>query len=178
MTIYERTLARMSRRELMKLAWILGAAAIAPPILTRRAFAKPIFDAYPFPLGVASGDPVPDGVVLWTRLAPKPLEGGGMPMVNVDVDWEVARDPRFASVVRKGTSVARPELGHSVHAEVAGLEPGREYWYRFHAGDETSQIGRTKTAPPAGAAVDRLRFAVCGCNHYEDGFFTAFRRIA
>jgi len=178
MTIYERTLARMSRRELMKLAWILGAAAIAPPILTRRAFAKPIFDAYPFPLGVASGDPVPDGVVLWTRLAPKPLEGGGMPMVNVDVDWEVARDPRFASVVRKGTSVARPELGHSVHAEVAGLEPGREYWYRFHACDETSQIGRTKTAPPAGAAVDRLRFAVCGCNHYEDGFFTAFRRIA
>jgi alkaline phosphatase D len=178
MTIYDRTIARMSRRELMKLAWILGAAAVAPPMLTRRAFAKPIFDAYPFSLGVASGDPLPDGVVLWTRLAPKPLEGGGMPMVSVDVDWEVARDARFTAVVQKGTSVARPELGHSVHVEVGGLEPGREYWYRFHAGDETSQTGRTKTAPPDGAGVDRLRFAVCGCNHYEDGFFTAFRRIA
>src|SRR5256885_5622272 len=138
MPIYDRTLARMSRRELMKLAWMLGAAAIAPPILPRRAFAKPIFDAYPFSLGVASGDPLPGGVVLWTRLAPKPLEGGGMPMVTVDVDWEVARDACFASVVQKGTSVARPELGHSVHVEVAGLEPGPEDWHRFHAGDETS----------------------------------------
>src|SRR5882672_1224626 len=178
MPIYDRTLARMSRRELMKLAWILGAAAVAPPILTRRAFAKPIFDAYPFSLGVASGDPLPDGVVLWTRLAPKALEGGGMPMVNVDVDWEIARDARFNAIAQKGTAIARPELGHSVHVEVSGLEPGREYWYRFHAGDEVSRTGRTKTAPPAGSAVDRLRFAVCGCNHYEMGYFTAFRRIA
>jgi len=178
MPIYDRTLARMSRRELMKLAWMLGAAAVAPPILTRRAFAKPIFDAYPFSLGVASGDPLPDGVVLWTRLAPKALEGGGMPMVNVDVDWEIARDARFNAIAQKGTAIARPELGHSVHVEVSGLEPGREYWYRFHAGDEVSRTGRTKTAPPAGSAVDRLRFAVCGCNHYEMGYFTAFRRIA
>src|SRR5689334_6038742 len=117
MTIYGRTLARMSRRVLMKLAWLLGAAAVAPPILTRRNLAKPIFDAYPFSLGIASGDPVADGVVLWTRLAPGPLEGGGMPMVNVEVDWEIARDPRFASSAQKGTSLARPELGHSVHVE-------------------------------------------------------------
>ena len=178
MTLYDRTLARMSRRELLKLASMLGAAAVAPAILTRRVLAKPIFDAYPFSLGIASGDPAPDGVVLWTRLAPKPLDGGGMPMVNVEVDWEIARDARFQTVTQKGTSLARPELGHSVHVEVAGLEPGRDYFYRFHAGDETSQVGRTKTAPAAGASVDRLRFAVCGCNHYEDGFFTAFRRIA
>src|SRR5882672_10075754 len=178
MPIYDRTLARMSRRELMKLAWMLGAAAVAPPILTRRAFAKPIFDAYPFSLGVASGDPLPDGVVLWTRLAPKPLEGGGMPMTNIDVDWEIACDARFTSIARKGTAIARPELGHSVHVEVSGLEPGREYWYRFHAGDEVSRTGRTKTAPPAGSAVDRVRFAVCGCSHYEMGYFTAFRRLA
>ena len=178
MTIYDRTLARMSRRELMKLGWLLGAAAIAPPVLTRRVFAKPVFDAYPFSLGVASGDPLPDGIVLWTRLAPKPLEGGGMPAASVEVDWEIARDARFQAIAQKGTSLARPELGHSVHVEVGGLEPGREYWYRFRAGDEISQIGRTRTAPPAGAAVDRLRFAVCGCNHYETGYFTAFRRIA
>jgi alkaline phosphatase D len=173
-----RALAGMSRRDLLKLASSLGAAALAPSILTRRVMAKPIFDAYPFALGVASGDPVPDGVVLWTRLAPKPLEGGGMPMVNVEVDWEVARDGRFTSIVQQGTSIARPELGHSVHVEVAGLEPGRDYWYRFRAGDEVSQVGRTKTAPAAGVPVDRLRFAVCGCNHYEDGYFTAFRRMS
>ena len=178
MPIYDRTLARMSRRELMKLAWMLGAAAVAPPIVTRRVLAQPIFDAYPFTLGVASGDPLPDGVVLWTRLAPRPFEGGGMPMTNVAVDWEVARDARFQGVAQKGTAIARPELGHSVHVEVNGLEPGREYWYRFRCGDEVSRSGRTKTAPAAGVNVDRLRFAVCGCNHYEMGYFTAFRRIA
>ena len=101
-----------------------------------------------------------------------------MPMNIVDVDWEIARDARFQNIVQQGTALARPELGHSVHVEVAGLEPAREYWYRFRAGDEVSQIGRTRTAPPAGAPVDRLRFAVCGCQHYEDGYFTAFRRIA
>jgi len=178
MTLYDRTLASMSRRELMKLAWMLGAAAVAPPILTRRVLAKPVFESYPFSLGVASGDPLPDGVVLWTRLAPRPLEGGSMPMSAVDVDWEISTDDRFRAIVKKGTTLARPELAHSVHAEVAGLQPGREYWYRFRAGSEVSQVGRTKTAPAAGGAVDRLRFAVCGCNHYEDGHFTAFRRIA
>src|SRR5687768_16026095 len=134
--------------------------------------------AYPFTLGVASGDPLPDGVVLWTRLAPDPLEGGGMPMANVDVTWEIAEDRQFRAVAQQGHAVSRPELGHSVHVEVNGLRPGREYWYRFRAGDEVSQVGRTKTAPPAGAAVDRLRFGVCGCNHYETGYFTGLRRIA
>jgi alkaline phosphatase D len=177
MTLYDRTIARFSRRELMKIAWMLGAASVAPPILTR-VLGKPIFEAYPFSLGVASGDPLPDGVVLWTRLAPKPLEGGGMPMVNVEVDWEVARDPGFTSIAQRGKALARPELGHSVHVDVSGLEPAREYWYRFRAGDEMSRTGRTKTAPPAGAPVDRLRFAVCGCSHYEQGYFTAFRRLA
>src|SRR5436305_208974 len=145
MTLYNRTLAGFSRRELLKIACYLGAGAVGAPLATRRALAKPIFDSYPFTVGVASGDPLPDGVVLRTRLAPNPLEGGGMPMADV---------------------------------EVAGLEPARDYWYRFRAGDEVSRTGRTKTAPPAGAAVDRIRFAVCGCNNYEQGWFTAFRRIA
>src|SRR5262252_2546367 len=178
MTLYDRTLARLSRRELLKIAWYLGAGAVAAPLTARCTLAKPIFDAYPFALGVASGDPAPDGVVLWTRLAPAPLEGGGMPMADVEVDWEIARDARFQSIAQRGTAIARPEIGHSVHVEVEGLEPSRDYWYRFRAGDEVSRVGRTKTAPPAGAAVDRLRFAVCGCNNYEQGWFTAFRRIA
>ena len=175
---YDRALARLSRRDLMKVIGVLGAGAVVSPLVGRRLLADPMFDAYPFSMGVASGDPLPDGVVLWTRLAPKPLAGGGMPMANVKVGWEVGRDAAFKTIVQKGTEIARPELGHSVHVEVAGLEPGRDYWYRFHAGDEVSQTGRTKTAPPAGAPVDRLRFAVCGCNNYEDGYFTAFRRMA
>jgi alkaline phosphatase D len=178
MTPYTRTLAGFSRRELLKIAWYLGAGAVAVPLSTGRARAKPIFDAYPFTLGVASGDPAPDGIVLWTRLAPAPLDGGGMPMADVDVDWEIARDARFQAIVQRGTAIARPEIGHSVHVEVSGLEASHEYWYRFRAGDETSRTGRTRTAPAAGAAVDRLRFAVCGCNNYEQGWFTAFRRIA
>ena len=121
----------MSRRELLNVAWKLGLAAVLQPAIATRTFAQPLFRNYPFPLGVASGDPVPDGVVLWTRLAPEPLAGGGMPMANVDVAWEVARDRAFSSMVTKGTVVARPELGHSVHVEISGLEPAQEYFYRF-----------------------------------------------
>jgi alkaline phosphatase D len=175
---YERALARLSRRELLKIAWLLGVGAVARPVTTRGYQGTPLFNAYPFSLGVASGDPLPGGIVLWTRLAPQPLEGGGMPMVGVPVQWEIARDSGFRSIAQKGEALARPELAHSVHVEVTGLEPGREYWYRFRAGNESSQVGRTKTAPPEGADVDRLHFAVCGCSHYETGFFTGYRRIA
>ena len=108
---------------------------------------------YPFTLGIASGDPLPDGVVLWTRLAPDPMAGGGMGPQRVAVRWEVARDEAFSLIVRSGSTVATPELAHSVHADVRGLEPGRPYWYRFIAGDEVSPVGRTFTAP-AGSLVD------------------------
>ena len=175
---YDRTLSRLSRRELLNIAWQLGAAAILQPLTSVTAFAQPAFRNYPFSLGVASGDPWADSVVLWTRLAPEPLAGGGMPTANVEVGWEVAADRAFRTVVRSGTAVARPELGHSVHVEAGGLSPAREYWYRFRCGSEVSQVGRTKTAPAAGAAVDRLRFGVCGCGHYETGYFTAYGHVA
>ncbi len=175
---YDRALSRMTRRELLNVAWKLGLAAVLQPMASSRAFAQPIFRSYPFALGVASGEPSPDGVVLWTRLAPEPLAGGGMPMANVEVSWELAQDRAFTMPTAKGVAVARPELGHSVRVEPNGLAPGREYFYRFRVGREVSPIGRTKTAPAAGAEVDRLRFAVCGCSHYEAGYFTAYRRIA
>jgi alkaline phosphatase D len=175
---YDRAVSRLSRRDLLKIAGTIGLSAIGRPARAQGTVGRPIFRDYPFTLGVASGDPLPDGIVLWTRLAPDPLEGGGMPMANVDVTWEIAEDRQFRAVAQQGNAVARPELGHSVHVEVNGLRPGREYWYRFRAGDEVSHVGRTKTAPPAGAAVDRLRFGVCGCNHYETGYFTGLRRIA
>ena len=175
--LYERTLERLSRRELLELAWFLGVGVVRPGAASGGQ-APAFFNAYPITLGVASGDPSPDGVVLWTRLAPRPLEGGGMPMMPVPVQWEVGREANFRTIAQKGETLARPELGHSVHVEVSGLEPGRDYWYRFRAGNEVSQTGRTRTAPAAGAAVDRLTFGVCGCSHYETGYFTGYRRIA
>jgi alkaline phosphatase D len=166
-----------SRRDLLYLIGAAGATSMLP-LLRGRLLAQAAFQSYPFTLGVASGEPLPDGVVLWTRLAPRPFEGGGMPMANAEVAWELAHDSGFKSIALKGTAIARPELGHSVHVELGGLEPGREYFYRFHAGQDVSQVGRTKTAPAAGASVDQLRFAVCGCSQYEVGYFTAYRRIA
>ncbi len=138
--------------------------------------ASPTFGANPFALGVASGDPLPNGVVLWTRLAPSPL--GGMDPVPYDVRWEVARDEAFAEVVQTGVAVAAPTLGHSVHVDVTGLDPASVYHYRFLVGGEESPVGRTRTAPAAGAAVDRLRFALASCSHWEHGYFTAYRDIA
>ena len=145
----------------------------------RQALADPVFAEYPFQLGIAAGDPAPDGFVIWTRLAPRPLEiGHGMPSAPVPVRWEIATDRGFANVAQRGEAIARPELGHAVHVEVAGLEPGREYFYRFTAGTERTPSGRAKTAPPAGSAVAQVRFGVLGCQAYEHGFYTAHRKAA
>ncbi len=132
----------------------------------------------PFTLGVASGDPLPDGVVLWTRLAPDPLAGGGMGSAPVDVEWLVARDDGMKDVVRSGTSSAIAELAHSVHVEVAGLDPDRVYWYRFRAGGVESPIGRTRTTPVAGASPSALRFAFASCQNYVQGYYTAHANLA
>jgi alkaline phosphatase D len=166
--------AHLSRRRLLEAASTLAAATFAIPFASRVVRGQPRFAAYPFSLGVASGDPVADGFVLWTRLAPDPLNGGGMPREAVPVRWEVARDARFLDIVRRGETLAAPELGHSVHVDVTGLEPDRWYHYRFIAGGEVSPIGRTRTFPPIGAPANRLRFAFASCQHYGQGFFTAY----
>jgi len=134
--------------------------------------------ASPFTLGIASGDPTPDGVVLWTRLALDPLNGGGMPPSPVDVTWQIARDERMRDVVQRGTIAARPEWAHSVHVEVDGLDPDRWYWYQFRAGGAESLVGRTRTFPRPGARVDRMRFAFTSCQHFEQGLFTAHGHLA
>ncbi|MGC3966829.1 MAG: alkaline phosphatase D family protein [Pirellulales bacterium] len=133
---------------------------------------------YPFKLGVASGDPSPDGFVIWTRLAPKPLEGGGMLTENVEVRWQVADDEKFAKIVAEGKAVATPELAHAVHVEVPGLEPNRWYFYRFEGAKELSPIGRARTAPRPENQPERLRFAFASCQHYESGLFTAYKHMA
>jgi alkaline phosphatase D len=101
-----------------------------------------------------------------------------MPTVPVPVEWEIADDPAMRQVVRRGTVNAEPEFAHSVHVECNGLEPGRDYWYRFIAGGEASLTGRTRTAPAGGASVERLRFGYCSCSNYELGYFSAYRHLA
>ncbi|WP_248959062.1 alkaline phosphatase D family protein [Sphaerisporangium perillae] len=135
----------------------------------------------PFTLGIASGDPAADGFVLWTRLAPDPLapDGhGGMPARDAEVGWQVATDERFRQVVRTGTATARPGSAHAVHVELQGLEPGREYFYRFRAGGHLSPAGRTRTAPAPGTTPASFTFAAVSCAQYEHGYYTAYRRMA
>lgn len=134
----------------------------------------PRFDSDPFTLGVASGEPAPDGMVLWTRLAPKPLEGGGLPPEIYEVAWEIASDDSMRNIVQRGTELATPQLGHSVHVEVHGLQPDRWYWYRFTCGEARSPLGKTRTTPSMDAVPDRLRFAFASCQSYEQGLFTAY----
>jgi alkaline phosphatase D len=139
---------------------------------------NPSFASDPFTLGVASGEPAADGVVLWTRLAPKPTEGGGLPLETFDVAWEVASDDAMKNIVQKGKSLATPQLGHTVHVEVQGLEPDRPYWYRFSSGDAQTKIARTRTAPAADATPEKLKFAFASCQHWEAGLFTAYEHMA
>ncbi|HWP19071.1 MAG TPA: alkaline phosphatase D family protein [Burkholderiaceae bacterium] len=147
--------------------------------LARKPVERPRWSHEPFTLGVASGMPRPGSVVLWTRLAPRPLDRDwGMTPEAHALHWEVAEDEGFARVVRRGQTLARPEHAHSVHVEVTGLQPGRVYHYRFRSGDVWSPAGRTRTAPPEDAEVDRLRFALASCQHYEQGHYVAHREIA
>lgn len=158
-----------------------GSALSAVPFLGERSSlrAKPVFAGNPFTLGVASGEPNETGFVIWTKLAPKPLEvAGGLPAEMYDVTWEVATDDKIADVVKRGTTTATPQLGHSVHVEVDGLKPDRWYFYRFRCGDAESPVGRTRTFPEATAKPSQLKFAFASCQHYEQGLFTAYEHMA
>lgn len=140
---------------------------------------KPKLADSPFQLGIASGDPTPDGIVLWTRLAPHPLQpDGGMAPNSVEVAWEIAEDDAMRRVVRRGTATATPDLAHSVHAEVNGLAPDRWYWYRFRACDVESPIGRTRTMPALDSSPDQLKFAFASCQNFEAGWYTAYKHMA
>ncbi|HYO82871.1 MAG TPA: PhoD-like phosphatase N-terminal domain-containing protein, partial [Bryobacteraceae bacterium] len=137
----------MTRDEQQRRAFLAATGKYLSLTFASRAlsFSAPRLTKDPFTLGVASGDPWPDGVLLWTRLAPEPLAGGGMPGEDVEVDWIVAADEQLKRVVKRGRTVARPEHAHSVHAEVRGLEPARWYWYQFRVGSHVSPVGRTRT---------------------------------
>jgi len=171
--------SRITRRTFVTGAASFAAAALFSTRALGAITTRPTFSAYPFQLGIASGDPAADGFVLWTRLAPKPLEeGGGMTHNSVEVAWQVAEDEGLSRIVDRGTAIATAPWAHSVHVEVAGLKPDRWYWYRFKAGSETSPIGRTRTLPAAGMTPERLRFAFASCQHYEPGYFTAYEHMS
>lgn len=132
----------------------------------------------PFKLGVASGDPLPKGVVLWTKLATNPLAaGGGMAPETVPVSWEVSRDKSFRKIIKRGREQAAPALGHSVHVEVEGLKPNTTYYYRFKTATATSPVGRTKTAPKRKAKVKEVKFAFLSCQSFPNGYYTAYEHL-
>ena len=171
-----------SRRTFLVTAGLVAGAVTVPSRAAAHAAPRSrSLPADPFTLGVASGDPDHDGFVLWTRLALQPLaeDGlGGMPSRTLPVRWEVATDERFRHIVRRGTAVARPEAAHSVHVELNGLQPGRDYWYRFRVERYISPVGRTRTAPRPGTFGPALTMAFASCSNYEHGYFTAYRRLA
>lgn len=165
---------RTGRRSLL-----IGTGTIAGSIMMHSWINRVAISAEaPFTLGIASGDPLPDSVVLWTRLATDPLKGGEMPQRRIPVQWQVATDEKMREVVKQGTAIAVPELAHSVHVEVNGLESARWYWYQFKVGSALSPVGRTRTAPAMGDQVKQLRFAFASCQHYEWGYYSAFQDMA
>ena len=159
----------MQRRRLLH-----GAAAlIAAPVLLRNARAA---DTPRFGLGIASGQPRADSVVLWTMLT-----GAGLPE-RATVEWELAEDEAFTRIVAKGEESAELAWAHSMHAEPAGLAPARWYWYRFHALGQQSAVGRTRTAPAPDAAADgdaaSFDFVIASCQRYDVGHYVAWHHIA
>lgn len=167
--------ALISRRRFVQRAAAVSTLALLP---VGRLAAQVRFSSYPFKLGVSCGDPSPSGFVLWTRLAPEPLEPEQLGAVTFEVDWEVAEDPAFARIAKTGRSFAPAHLAHSVHAEVEGLQPGHEYFYRFRLGSYESPPGRALTSPAPGTSPASLRVVATSCAHLEQGFFASYHYMA
>jgi alkaline phosphatase D len=179
---------RLTSRHFSRRRFVAGAAltAIAAPIaapsLIRTAAAQSWRAGNPFSLGVASGAPRAGAFVLWTRLAPEPLSSnpgtpGGMSGADVALRYEIASDPGMTKIVRRGSASAEQAFAYSVHLDVAGLEPGRSYWYRFLSGDAVSPTGHATTLPAPGSAPATLRFGFVSCSNYEHGYFSAYRHL-
>ncbi|GAA2522669.1 MULTISPECIES: alkaline phosphatase D family protein, partial [Streptomyces] len=174
----------IGRRRFLTVTGAAAALAFAVDLPTAGTAAAAELDAAritddPFTLGVASGDPMPHSVLLWTRLAPAPFQpDGGLPAERVTVHWELAHDERFRRIARRGTATAHPEFHHTVHAEVAHLDAGRVFYYRFRAGRWVSPTGRTRTAPAPDSRTGSLTLAAVSCQAYHDGYFTPYAHLA
>ncbi|MGP3631831.1 alkaline phosphatase D family protein [Streptomyces sp. 24-1644] len=173
-----RSFSSPSRRTVVRAA---AATAVAAPVLASATSARAA-GAPAFLHGVASGDPLPDGVLLWTRVTPtadaSPGSGRG---ADTPVRWEISEDAGFTRIAARGTVVAGAASDHTVKADVRGLRPATAYFFRFAAGDGEqvlSPVGRTRTAPASGAAVPGVRFGVVSCANWESGWFSAYRHLA
>ncbi|MGW8763978.1 alkaline phosphatase D family protein [Streptomyces sp. NPDC055815] len=172
------------RRRFLTVTGAAAALAFATQLPAAGAAAAAELDARrvtedPFTLGVASGDPLPSSVLLWTRLAPRPFEPeGGLPAERVSVHWELAHDERFTRIARRGRATAHPEFRHTVHVEVEHLDSDRVFFYRFRVGEWISPVGRTRTAPAPEARNSALKLAAVSCQAYHDGYFTAYGHLA
>jgi len=160
----------------MHVTTLLAASTLSASALGATRLAR--VTANPFYLGVASGDPRPDSVVIWTRLARETLGNALSSNEPVAVDYEIAETANFSTIYRKGSAAALPELGYSVHLDLQGLNPGKEYYYRWMLGGEVSNVGRTKTAPALDATTESFRFGFASCQQYEHGYFTALDHMA
>ena len=171
---------RITRRTLLKTGGSFAAGMTLAGLASRSAFAQgSLLVDDPFTLGVASGDPGPTGVVLWTRLVPDPLvPGGGMPQEPFEVRYELSQDEDFHAIVRKGSTVALPDEAHSARVEISGLGPEHEYFYRFKAGNWISPVGRTRTRPNGNSMVRSLTFAFVSCQNFAEGYFTPYEEVA
>jgi alkaline phosphatase D len=163
----------MQRRDVLKFAGASAALLGLPSV----GVARQSWLVEPFSLGVASGSPTSDSLVLWTRLGTPALDAAGLASKPVAVTWQLAHDEQFSRIAATGVVQATAALGHSVHAEVAGLEPGRAYFYRFIAGSATSTTGRTRTFPAPQAEVKRLRLAYASCQQWGNGYYSAYRHM-
>jgi alkaline phosphatase D len=164
----------MDRRRFLRRTWHGVGASLSLALESGRdLFAAPRLRTNPFPLGVASGDPAPDGFVLWTRLAPDPTDASALGEKMLPVGWRIATDEQLRSVVASGTAAASPKLAHSVHVEVSGLKPGRDYFYQFDVCDEESAVGHFRTATGEHERVDQVRFATC--QEWSSGYYVAYR---
>ncbi|MEU3689157.1 alkaline phosphatase D family protein [Streptomyces narbonensis] len=166
-----------SRRTVVKAA--AATAVAAPALLGAASPALADSGAPAFLHGVASGDPLPDGVLLWTRVTPsaEAVPGSGLGP-DVTVGWELAEDRGFSRTVASGSATASASSDHTVKADVRGLRPATAYWFRFTAGDAVSPVARTRTAPAADAATPGVRFGVVSCANWESGHFSAYRHLA
>jgi alkaline phosphatase D len=172
----------LNRRQLLVGAAVAAGAAAFPSIVLPSAAGAvtpgPAGGSAPFLLGVASGDPLPDSVILWTRLVRDVFDARSMSRRAVVVRWEIAHDERFRRPARTGFTLAQPELAHSVHVDARGLEPDREYFYRFTALGERSPVGRTRTAPSRWARPDQLRLGVVNCQDFQNGYWPSYHGLA
>ncbi|WP_459181371.1 alkaline phosphatase D family protein [Streptomyces sp.] len=164
-----------SRRAVVKAA-AAGAALI--PLVATAAHAQ-TSTAPAFLHGVASGDPLPDGILLWTRVTPTPeaVPGSGLG-ADAEVSWTIAADRAFNSVVATGSTTATSASDHTVKADIRGLKPATDYWFSFSSGGVDSPSARTRTAPATDAAVSGLRFGVVSCANWEAGYFSSYRHLA